>query len=411
MTMLTPDEPDTVPDMDMPLPLHELTFLDEGKEVTVGRPDVDSYAVLPADGAALLRQLVTGLPPRQAAEWYEATFGDRVNMDEFVAALSELDFLRTGEAEPSPIRPVRWTRLGRALFSPVAWVVYAALVGSCALAVTHSPVLAPHYRNIFFTRYVTIIELTLFVGQFPLLLVHESFHALAGRRLGLRSRLSLGRRLYYLVFETALDGLVTVPRRKRYLPMLAGMVADVLVFCALTLVAGGTLDADGQPSATGRVCLALAFMTVLRFVWQFYFYLQTDVYHAICTAMGCVDLQTTARRTLRNRVNRLLRRPGRLLDESAWHPRDRAVARWYSWLLVVGYAASIVTLLVAVIPTARRFLTGVFDRFVHPSTAAGLTDSAVFVALNVLQVVALVWIARRDRRRRRSAPTPEHVLS
>ena len=217
--------------------------------------------------------------------------------------------------------------------------------------------------------------------------------------------------LYYIVFETSLDGLVTVPRRQRYLPMLAGMLADVLLFCVLTIAADLTRQPDGRLSTAGGVCLALAFMTVLRFVWQFYFYLQTDIYHMICTAIGCVDLQTVARRTLRNRVNRLLRRPDRLLDESSWHPRDRAVARWYSWLLLVGYSASIVTVLVAVLPTAYRFLSGVFGRFIHPATAAGLTDSAIFLALNVLQIVLITWIVRRERRQRRRAPVPEHLLS
>jgi hypothetical protein len=39
---------------DRPVFLHSLIFLDEGQEVTVGRADVDGYAVLPAEGADLL---------------------------------------------------------------------------------------------------------------------------------------------------------------------------------------------------------------------------------------------------------------------------------------------------------------------------------------------------------------------
>ena len=69
----------------------------------------------------------------------------------------------------------------------------------------------------------------LFAGQALLALVHESFHVLAGRRLGLRTSVRISRRFYYAVYETRLDGLVSVPRRQRYLVILAGLLADVLV--------------------------------------------------------------------------------------------------------------------------------------------------------------------------------------
>ena len=78
-----------------------------------------------------------------------------------------------------------------------------------------SPELLPSYHDLFFTHYMTVLELVTFLGQFPLILLHELAHALAGRRLGLRTRLSIDRRRYYVVFVTEMDGLVTVPRRKR----------------------------------------------------------------------------------------------------------------------------------------------------------------------------------------------------
>ena len=49
-------------DLDQPLRLHPLTYLDEGDEVTVGRADINSFGLFPADGAALLRRLEEGSP-------------------------------------------------------------------------------------------------------------------------------------------------------------------------------------------------------------------------------------------------------------------------------------------------------------------------------------------------------------
>lgn len=399
---------------DTVLSLYPLTYLDEGEEVTVGCAETDSYVVLPPDGAGLLRKLGSGATLDQAAAWYQVEFGETVNISEFAEALAELEFLRPADAaEPGSPKPVRWQRLGKAVFSPISGLCMAALVVAWVVAMVRSPDLLPENHNIFFTKYISIIELVTFLGQFPLLLLHESFHALAGRRLGLKSSLSIGRRLYYVVFLTNLDGLVTVPRRKRYLPMLAGILADVLVTATLTLIAGATRSPSGALTTGGMICLALAYTTVLRLLWQLYFYLETDLYYVAVTVLGCVDLQKTARKILRNRWNTLRRRPEALIDPETFHPRDREIGRWYSWLVLGGWVLSLALIPIIMIPIAYRVMTTVFERLIHPSgqTGAGLADSIVFLSLNLIQIVAVWWVVRRERARAVAAPQYQHVLN
>lgn len=388
-------------DPDRPLAIHPLTFLDEGDDVTVGRPDRNSFAVLPADGAALLRQFQAGLSPRQGKAWYAEQYGEDVDIDEFLAVLDELDLL-VRDGDPSgPVTAARWQRLGRAMFTPAAWVCYALIVAGAVAVFFVWPNSVPRYGNLFFTQYLIVLELGIFLGQMPLILIHEAFHALAGRRLGLGSSLHIGRRFYFVVFETALDGLVVMPRPKRYLPILAGMLADVLVLAVLTLVAYGLRDAA---PVTGRLCLSLAFATLLRLTWQLYLFLRTDLYYLAVTVLGCVDLHGAAHGLLRNRLYRLLGRPDRVVDESTWHPRDIAVARWYSWLMTAGYAFLLVVAGVAVVPTTLRMLHIVLSRFHGPQSFANIADVTVFLALNVSQFVVAIALALRERRRGRAVP-------
>ncbi|WP_285618646.1 hypothetical protein [Actinoallomurus iriomotensis] len=391
-------------DLERVVCLYPLEYLDDGDEVTVGRLDVDSYAVLPKDGAELVRRLAEGMTPREAADWYSGAYGESVDVGDLLDTLDELGFIRSDarsatESLSGETRSVRWQRLGRALFSFPAWVCYGALTVGAVVAMARSPQLVPHYRNIFFTKSFTIVEVVLFFGQFPLLLIHEAFHALAGRRRGIRSRLSIGRRLIYIVFETSLDGLVMIPRRRRVLPIMAGMLADVVVLAVLTLSASVAIDDTGTPALFGRVCLALAYTTLLRLSWQFYFYLRTDLYVLFATALGCVDLHDVAKGVLRNAFRRSLGRPA--LDESSWHPTDRRVARWYAWLMLAGYLGTIVVFLVAVLPTAYHLFSGVLSRFFGGAATSGeLLDSAVFVGLNLTQILLVVLLAGRDRRRK-----------
>ncbi|GAA2773594.1 hypothetical protein [Kitasatospora cinereorecta] len=400
----SPGSPAAGADLDCPIALHPLVYLEEGDEVTVGRVDTDSYAVFPADGAELVRGLADGLTPRQAAEAYERAHGESVDIADLIAGLEELGFVRTGEDPAPPPAPVRWQRLGRAVFSLPAWVCYLLVTVLWIAETIRTPDLAPRPTNVFFSPYFTVVALVLFVGQFPLILVHEGFHALAGRRLGLPTRLRISTRLIFIVLETSLDGLVAVPRRRRYLPILAGMLADTVLAAALTLTADATRLPGGALSGLGRLCLAFAYATLLRLAWQAFLHLRTDLYVLLSTVLGLRDLHATAQGVLRNAVRRRTGRP--LLDESAWHEADRRAARWYAWLIVVGYAFSLAVFVSGVLPAGARFVTGTLDRFNGRVPLGQFLDSTVFFALTVLQLGAVAVLAVRERRRRKAAVAP-----
>ncbi|MFF7296448.1 hypothetical protein [Streptomyces sp. NPDC008265] len=395
---------------DTPLPFHPLVYLEDGEEVTIGRPDTDSYGIFPVDGAQLVRRLEAGATPSQAADWYAAEYGEQVDVEDIIGALRELGFVREEGEEPAQTGPVRWQRLGRALFSPPAWICYGLITAWALWRVIRSPDLVPTAQDMLFSEYYAVISLVMLVAAIPLIAVHEAFHALAARRLGIGSRTRLSHRFYFLVVETALDGLVAVERRKRYLPIVAGMVVDVVLVSLLITVADAARGPGGAETTASRVCLAVAFAAVLRVLWQFFLYLRTDVYVLITTMLGCVDLHTTSVRLLRNRFLRLRGRTEGLADESLWHPVDRRAARWYSWLIVAGYTFSLSTFLLALAPVFVEMVSGAVSRF--GGEGAGwveLLDSSAFLVMAFWQTALTIWIAARERLRARASRT-RHVI-
>ncbi|MER6398376.1 hypothetical protein ABT263_20330 [Kitasatospora sp. NPDC001603] len=391
-------------DLDRAVPLRRLVYLQEADEVTIGSPETDTYAVFPPDGAELVRMLADGRTPREAAERYEAAHGESVDIADLVEALVELDLVRSAGEPAGPDgpagggTPVRWQRLGRLVFSRPAFVGYALVTALAVAEMIRVPRLVPRVDHIFFSSSYTLVVLMLFVGQVPLLALHEAFHALAGRRLGLRSRLSVGRRLVYLVLETSLDGLVGVERRKRYLPIMAGMLADTLAIAVLTLVADLTRDAN---AVVASICLAMAYATVLRLAWQGFFYLRTDLYVLLSTVLGCVNLHAAAADVLRNAVRRGTGRPP--LDLSVHHPVDRRVARWYAWLMLAGYVFTLTMFAGVVVPTAYRLLHDMWLRLTGQASLAGRLDSLALMLLSAAQTVAVLVLAARERRAAASA--------
>ncbi len=388
--------------LDLRLDFHTLTLVPERNDVLVGRPDIESYAVFPADGAKLLRRLMDGLPPTQAAGWYEKTYGEPIDIADFISNLAEMRFLRSAEErEIDADRGPRLQWLGKAVFSPVAWLIYAALLGLCAIVAYRVPAVRPRPAQIFFTPSLVLVQIVLFFGQIPGVLFHESFHMLAGRRLGLPSRLRVSRRMYYVVYETTLNGLLGLPPRRRYLPFLAGMIADVMLYCALVSFAGLTGHGGAIGSWVARLALALAFTTLIRLAWQFYLFLRTDVYYVFATALGCHDLHEATRTLLRNQVRRLLRRHSAVVDESAWTARDRQVARWYAPLHVAGLLVMICFAVLALAPVTVGFAARMADGLRTGATGLHFWDSAVSLVFASSQFIIVALLIVRDRRHRR----------
>jgi hypothetical protein len=380
------------------LEFHPLTYVTEPDGVLVGRADTESYALLPADGAELLRRLADGTPLPEAEVWYRTAFGEPVDMADFVETLHELGFVRESGERVAEAAPVRLQALGRAVFSPLAWIVYALIIAACVVVMVRDPQLRPHGRNLFFSPSLVIVQLVLAVVQMPLALWHEGAHVLAGRRLGLPTGLGVGRRLYFFVFETRLTGLLGVPRARRYLPFLAGMLADAVLFAALTLVAA--LDFADGPSWAGRLALAVAFLCLPRLVWQFLVFLRTDVYYVLVTALGCGNLHEVAKACLRHRLRVLpgTRRPD--WEEDRWSPRERALAPWFAVLSAVGVGFLLAGAGLLLFPVMAEFVTRFAAGLAHGTLGgARFWDSVVAVLIAVLEFAVLPLLAGRGERR------------
>jgi hypothetical protein len=386
---------------DVSVEFHALTFVPEGTDVIVGRLETGSYAVLPKDGAELLRCLSSGMTAAQAAEWYEQSFGEPVDIDDFLESMRELGFIQPpGTAQVSSAQaPPRFQRLGKALFSGPAWLVYAALVVGAVIELIAHPYLRPTSSQVYFTGSLVTVQVILMAGQMPLAFLHESYHVLAGQRIGLRSRLGISNRYTYVVFETINNGLFSVPRSKRYLPILAGMLVDVVVVCVLDLTAAALSHRDGVIPLAGLLCLALSYTVLARLGWQFLLHLRTDLYYILSTALNCYDLHEASRSIFFNRLRRLTGRTARLVDETQWTDRDRKIGTWYGWLIVFGFLATI---------SLTAFVTGpvgfiYLERLVHGVVAGVGTwrfwDSLFSLALLAVQFALPVYLARRKRRR------------
>lgn len=338
--------------------LRPLTVVEDGDDTfVVGDAATGTFVNVPAVGALVIRALQGGATVAEAGAEAERHAGEPVDMAAFLAVLGELGFLteEAGAADPADgavdpreapaplrnapiqqrhwlIRPDRgWVR---ALFSPAAWVVYvaSAVFSVCCFALR--PALFPGPQDAFVTGDPGPAMLLLLPFTYGMTALHECWHWLAACAAGLSARFGIDRRLAFLVFETDLSQLWTLPRRKRYGPQLAGLAVESVILSlllAFRLLAGGR---PGVPPLLDHLAAALVMATVMTCVWQCLVFLRTDLYLVLLTWTGCYDLWDTQRLMLRRAFGRLsAEQAGRL---AAAHPRDLSVGRWFRWVYLAG---------------------------------------------------------------------------
>jgi hypothetical protein len=389
------------------LDLYPLSFVAEGAEVVIGRADVDSFGVFPADAAAVVRRLADGHHPAAVAAWYRAAYGEPVDLDDFISTLDDLGFIRPpGEPVAAP-RPVRGRRLGAVALSGPALTLYAAAAVAAVALMVAVPALRPLPSRLFFTRSLLVVAAVSALATLAGGLLHEGFHVLAGRRLGLASRLRVGRRLYFLVLETTLVGLMSVPSRRRIVPYAAGLIADSLLVSVLTgTAAAGRLA--GWPGWLVQALVAVVYLTLLRMLWQFLIFLETDLYHVVAAALRCPDLHAMSRAWLRARAARLLGRPA--APPAGWTERDRRIVRWYAPVVLTGGILLTGLALANAAPVAGEFAVRLYQGLASGRPGGTAFWNSLVLAVGLTGQAALLLVLRaRDRRPARPDPAPSPV--
>ncbi|MFB4294260.1 hypothetical protein ACBI99_41940 [Nonomuraea sp. ATR24] len=334
--------------------LRPLSLVEEGDEVLVGDPETGTFVAIPAVGGVVIAALRDGASVEEAARRAEEFAGEPVDVPSFVETLRELGFLDEGERVPvatAPVQGRRWLRgvpawVARPLFGRVAWTVYALAAVFDLTVLVLVPSLRPApAQDAFVLDDVGLSAVLLYAFQLGLVAVHECWHWLAARSLDIPARFGLDRRMAFLVFETDLSQLWSVPRRQRYGPLLAGLAIDAVMLAVLLA---------GQLVVTSPLLAAWAFVLLFQIAWQCMVFLRTDLYAVLATRLGCKDLWRVKSLMLRRAFGRLSAEQEAEL--AAADPNDVRAGRWFRWVWLGGLLVVAVWLAYFVLPVVTGLL-------------------------------------------------------
>jgi putative peptide zinc metalloprotease protein len=387
------------------LAVRPLSVVPEGDEFVVGDPATGVFVVLPAVAVRVIELL----REERTVDEVAAEVGD-VDVADFAGSLVELGFAGEAREEAAAARvPPAWLR---AAFSAPAWIAYAACALGAVVLFALRPGLLPRSSDIFFLDTPVRSLAALTAIMYVLAAAHELAHWLAARAVGVGSRITVSRRLYFVVLEIDLTGLWSLPRRRRYGALCAGMAFDAVVLFPLLLARYG--DAEGWWSlgpGAARAVAALAFVEFAAIVSQFWVFARTDCYALLTTATGCVNLFRVNQLMVRRGLRVLGPEQRRELDEA--HARDVAVARWFRWVYLAGLVGATWFFVLYFVPATYRLLAWILGSIADAGPASEhFWEALVFGVLVLSPRLLVLGVALRDAHRwlARRAASPGRAL-
>ncbi len=384
-----------------------LSVQKEGDAYLVGNLEMGDFYQFPEQGLRILNMLRSGDTASTIRTRLASEYPETVDVDDFVDQLTTIGFIhpedqRQGVEErlQAISRDSRRTfsvdpRIARAIFSPFGLLCYLAVV---LYAVT-SAIAMPELRINFAAFYtetnrtaLLVIVVTLSLLQ---VILHETGHMLAAARHGIKSKYGIGNRLWTIVAEFDLTGILTLPKSQRYFPMLAGLLVDGLSMSLLTILIQ-LLLLYGAGAFTIQVIQALILDMLITVRWQFNIFVKTDIYFVICNYFGHADLDRDARIYLNDLLHRISL--GQFGTRAMTHLQNLNALRVFSLIWLVGRILSIGVLFGVFLPTMTKYVISAAHLLMGPPASIWIAcDTIMYVALTLgmLGGGMYMWLKQR----------------
>jgi putative peptide zinc metalloprotease protein len=380
----------------------------EGDFYLIGNSDMGDFYQIPEPGLRILNMLDSGETATTIKSRLAAEYPEMVDVDDFVSQLTSIGFIHPEEQRESVQGQLEATkqdrrrtfsvdpRVAKAIFSPPALACFVGIILYTLLSAIKDPGLRINFSAFYTETNRTALLLLVLMLSVIQVALHESGHMLAAARHGIKSKYGIANRLWTIVAESDLTGILTLPKSQRYFPMLAGLLVDVLSASLLTVLIQ-VLRRYGASAFTIQVVQALVLDIVISIPWQFNIFVKTDIYFVICNYFGHPDLDRDARIYLRDLIYRTTF--GLFGSKAAaLNFRNLNVLRLFSLIWLVGRILSLMVMFGVFIPTMAKYIASAVHLLKGPPTSlweACDLISYASVTLTLLGIGMYMWFKNR----------------
>jgi putative peptide zinc metalloprotease protein len=382
-----------------------LSVQEDGDHFLVGSVDLGDFYQFPEQGVRVLSLLQSGSDVATIKDRLASEYQDSLDIEEFIEQLTSIGFIHTDDQQGAlPAKPDGDTRrvfrvdrrVARAIFSAPLLVCYAGLILYAAFAAIRQPQLRLNVNAFYTDLYRTPLLLLVLAFSAAQVVLHESGHMLAAAMHGIKSRYGIGNRLWTIVAESDLTGILALPKSQRYFPMLAGMLVDVLCIAALTMLLQVML-LHGVAGFAVQMVQAMVLEVAVSIPWQFNIFIKTDIYFVLCTYFNQPDLDSDAYAYVRDLT--YWASFGRFGSPAGARVfRNLPLLRIFSLVWLLGRILSLTVLATVFLPTMMRYVMSAVQLFTGPHPSFWVAcDTLVYVSImfTMLGIGMVMWIRQK----------------
>ncbi len=160
-------------------------------------------------------------------------------------------------------------------------VIITPIIIFAAISIIALPRFFPKPNDFFWSNYYSLCILSSFIFTWVAAFMHEVAHLIIARAYKVKGKLRLSHRLNYLVVETYFPNIYSIPKGPRILIYISGMITDMALISILYWIT----FLHNFPLV--RQFILLEWLSIL---WQFFFFMKTDMYFVIKEFVGIENL-------------------------------------------------------------------------------------------------------------------------
>lgn len=364
----------------------------------------DEFLELPPEGLQFMAWLDEGLSLGEARQRFETHYNPfpEAEVWEVIKAFWESDFIAAVDGQAISLQQASLSTHGQwlpqtwasALFSKPLLVAWMGLVIPATILWANTPALWPRLADYFWLEHnfiIILVGLLLWLVDMPL---HELAHLLACRAKGIDASITWTRRLGFIpMSQTIMHNIWARPRSARLLPLMAGMLFDILrISLLIYLLFFNHLGWLLWPDLAIKFLKFYLLTSTLSLLMQFWLFSQMDGYFLVSALLGQRNLQADTYHWLKSKLRKTSR-----FDPPAGGMKFIYL---YTLITVVGGGLFLGQFLLIQLPIKLRLLWESLLKVSGGATIAPLEfgDGVAVLTSLVIDLVLLLYAYWRETR-------------
>lgn len=256
--------------------------------------------------------------------------------------------------------------------------------------------LMPYPSDFFWTSSLSLTLLSSFLFGWISGIFHELAHFLTAASQGVKSKFSISHRLTFVVLETRYPNIFAIPKFWRIATYLSGIVLDlILITLMYGIISANRADLITIPLWLLRLLRQFILIEWLTILWEFLFFMKTDIYYVIREAFEVDSLYTLSRERIINIIKR--KRFDLKLNK-----REENVVRAYSLFFILGTIVAYLRYGLYQIPIVFNILLQGINTITigaRDQSISKIADGTIVITIETISLVLLALINIREKRK------------